>query len=82
MRLGWEDDFFLAGSCGAGGSFFSACLVMVLPAHAANTLGANTPSPRAVKARRRLIGGGELDVLTTPKDTVRIDPYSATTIRG
>ena len=64
----------------AGASFFSACLVTV-PAQAANTLGANTPSPRAARAKRRLIGGGEGDVLTTVKDTVRQGLSPATTIR-
>src|SRR5438309_1239242 len=57
----------------AGASFFWACLATV-PAQAARKLGANTPSPRAAKASRRLIGGGALEVLTTSKDTGRTTP--------
>src|SRR5271168_5509211 len=60
----------------AGGAFFSDCLVPV-PAHAASRPGANTPAPRAANAKRRLIGGGALDMLTTIKDTGRTTPASA-----
>ena len=55
-------------SCGAGGSFFSACFAVV-PPHAASTLGANTPSPRVARAARRLNGRGASDGVTKIKDT-------------
>src|ERR1700733_14619630 len=67
-------------SCGADCSFFCACLVTV-PLQAARTLGANTPSPRAAKATRRLSGGGVREVLTILKDTGRNDILPATTTR-
>ncbi len=50
---------------GAGGGFgFSACL-LAPPKQAASRFGANTPTASADMARRRLIGGGTLAVLTT-----------------
>jgi hypothetical protein len=56
---------------GAGGGFgLSACLLDPLK-QAASTFGANTPTASADIARRRLIGGGTLALLTTDKDTGR-----------
>src|SRR6201996_1543525 len=50
----------------AGGLAFSACLVDP-PKHAANTLGARTPTARVVRARRRVTGEGSRAVLTTSR---------------
>src|SRR5271157_778174 len=50
----------------AGGLAFSACLVDP-PKHAANTLGAKTPTARVVRARRRVTGERRRAVLTTSR---------------
>src|SRR6202044_1451498 len=50
----------------AAGLAFSACLVDP-PKHAANTLGAKTPTARVVRARRRVTGEGSRAVLTTSR---------------
>src|SRR5271155_6189174 len=50
----------------AGGLAFSACLVDP-PKHAANTLGAKTPTARVVRARRRVTGERPRAVLTTSR---------------
>src|SRR3984885_7173179 len=50
----------------AGGLAFSDCLVDP-PKHAANTLGAKTPTARVVRARRRVNGERSRAVLTTSR---------------
>src|ERR1700722_9313833 len=52
----------------AGGLAFSDCLVDP-PKHAANTLGAKTPTARVARARRRVTGEKPRAVSTTNQDT-------------
>src|SRR5580692_7615183 len=50
----------------AGGLAFSDCLADP-PKHAANTLGAKTPTARVARARRRVTGEGSREVLTSSR---------------
>src|SRR5271157_3336759 len=59
-----------------GGLAFSDCLLDP-PKHAANTLGAKTPTARVVRARRRVTGERSRAVLTTQQDTGENDPTRA-----
>src|SRR6201992_4531960 len=65
----------------AGGLAFSACLVDP-PKHAANTLGARTPTARVVRTRRRVTGEGSRAVLTTSRYRRKRCAFSARGSQG
>src|ERR1700722_11664151 len=60
----------------AGGLAFSDCLADP-PKHAANTLGAKTPTARVARARRRVTGEKPRAMSTTNQDTGENDPTRA-----